>query len=70
MNKVNRQLAQDLDALYAAVGEAWWSYKESNNQVEMYDQDGAHASEHGIEFAAKIIWRTIETDWNLSDYRN
>lgn len=64
MNKVNRQLAQDLDALYAAVGEAWWPYKESNNQVEMYDQDGAHASEHGIEFAAKIIWRTIETDWN------
>ena len=64
MNQVNRQLAQDLDALYAAVGEAWWPYKESNNQVEMYDQDGAHASERGIEFAAKIIWRTIETDWN------
>ena len=28
----------------------------------MYDADGAHASEHGIEFAAKIIWSTIETD--------
>ena len=32
--------------------------------IEMYDEDGAHASEHGIEFAAKIIWSTIETDFS------
>lgn len=64
MNQVNRGLAQDLGALYAAVGEAWWPYKESLTHIEMYDEDGAHASGQGIRFAAKIIWRTIETDWS------
>lgn len=63
MNNVNRKLAQDLGALYASVGESWWRYKESWPEIEMYDEDGAHASERGIEFAAKIIWVTIETDW-------
>lgn len=61
MNKVNRGLADDLGALYAAVGESWWPYKESHEQIEMYENDGAHATEHGIEFAAKIIWTTIES---------
>ena len=64
MNKVNRELAQELGALYATVGEAWWPYIESRKQIEMYDEDGAHASESGIEFAAKIIWSTVEEDWN------
>ena len=64
MNEVNRNLAADLNALYAPVGESWWSYKASWPEIEMYDEDGAHASEHGIEFAAKIIWRTIETDFS------
>ena len=63
MNRVNRELAQYFDALYAAVGESWWSYIESWKQIEMYDEDGAHASERGIEFAAKIIWSTIRADW-------
>ena len=64
MNNVNRKLTEDLDALYAPVGESWWSYKVSWPDIEMYDEDGAHASEHGIEFAAKIIWSTIETDFS------
>ena len=64
MNSVNRKLAEDLDALYAPVGEAWWPYKASWPDIEMYDEDGAHASERGIEFAAKIIWSTIETDFS------
>ena len=64
MNEVNRKLAEDLDVLYAPVGESWWSYKASWPDIEMYDEDGAHASKHGIEFAAKIIWRTIEMDYS------
>ena len=63
MNEVNQKLAEDLGALYAAVGEAWWPYRSSWSEIEMYDEDGAHASERGIEFAAKIIWRTIEGDF-------
>ena len=68
MNSVNRRLAEDLDALYAAVGESWWSYKESWPETEMYDEDGSHASKRGIEFAAKIIWITIETNWSRSGF--
>lgn len=68
MNSVNRKLAEGLDALYAAVGESWWSYKESWPETEMYDEDGSHASERGIEFAAKIIWRTLEMDWSRSGF--
>ena len=64
MNSVNRKLAEDLDALYAPVGESWWPYNESYPQIEMYDEDGSHASEQGIEFAASVIWKKIETDWS------
>ena len=49
MNSVNRRLVEGLDALYAPVGESWWSYS-SWPDIEMYDEDGAHASERGIEF--------------------
>ena len=68
MNSVNRKLAEGLDALYAPVGESWWSYKESWPETEMYDEDGSHAPERGIEFAAKIIWRTLEMDWSRSGF--
>ena len=64
MNDVNRKLAKDIDALYAPVGESWWPYKASWPDIEMYDADGAHASERGIEFAAKIIWITIAADFS------
>ena len=64
MNTVNRKLAEDLDAVYASVGESWWSMVESYPDNEMYDEDGSHASERGIEFAAKMIWVAIETDWS------
>ena len=60
MNEVNRKLAEDLDALYAPVGESWWTYKASRPDMEMYEKDGSHASKHGMEFAAKIIWSTIK----------
>ena len=62
MNEANRKLAEELDALYAPVGESWWAYKSSHPEIEMYEKDGAHASEPGMEFAARIIWTAIETD--------
>ncbi len=62
MNSVNRKLSEDLKALYAPVGESWWEYKRSWPDIELYDDDGAHASKRGIEFAAKIIWETISSD--------
>ena len=34
--------------------------------MEMYYEDGAHASESGSDFAAKYIWDAIETDLHRS----
>lgn len=62
MNEVNRKLAEEIHSLLAPVGENWWSYKENHPEIEMYMDDNAHASEKGIEFAAKIIWTTIRAD--------
>lgn len=64
MNTTNRKLAEDLGAVYAPVGEPWWSMVKSYPEIGMYDEDGRHASERGIEFAAKIIWESIGADWN------
>ena len=60
MNRVNRKLAEDLNALYAAVGETWWAYKASRPDIEMYEKDGRHASEQAMEFVAKTIWTAIK----------
>ena len=46
----------------APVGENWWTYKESWPNLEMYDEDGAHASYAGSDFAAKLIGETILDD--------
>ena len=64
MNTVNRKLSEDIGAVYAPVGESWWPMVRSYPEIEMYDEDGGHASACGIEFAAKVIWASIETDWN------
>ena len=62
MNEVNRKLAEETHALLAPVGETWWVYKEQYPEIEMYEDDNAHASRRGIEYTAKIIWNTIRDD--------
>ena len=62
MNTVHRHVAEEIGALIAPVGENWRSYKESWPNLEMYDEDGAHASHAGSDFAAKLIWETILDD--------
>ena len=62
MNRTNRELSEKYHTLLAPVGESWWSYMQSWPQIEMYAEDGAHASPQGSEFAAKIIWTTIRND--------
>lgn len=58
----SHQIAQEIGALLAPVGENWWSYMRSWPNLEMYNQDGAHASPAGSDFAAKYIWETIRKD--------
>ena len=62
MNEVHRHVAEEIGALVAPVGENWWTYKESWPNLEMYDEDGAHASYAGSDFAAKLIWETVLDD--------
>ncbi len=62
MNEVHRHVAEEIGALVAPVGENWWSYKDSRPNLEMYDEDGAHASRAGSDFAAKYIWEEIRMD--------
>ena len=54
MNEAHRMVAGEIDALLAGVGE--------QPELEMYADDGAHASSAGSDFAAKYIWETIFTD--------
>ncbi len=62
MNEAHRQIAEEIGALIAPVGENWWKYQESYPELDMYYKDGAHASAAGSDFAAKYIWQTIYTD--------
>ena len=62
MNEVHQRVAKEIDALLAPVGEEWWSYMKSWPNLEMYDEDGAHASLAGSDFAAKLIWVEIRND--------
>ena len=57
-----KRVAEAIGALRAPVGEGWWSYKNSWPDLEMYAEDGAHASEAGSDFAAKLIWAAIRRD--------
>ena len=62
MNAAHRRIAEEIDALIAPVGEDWWSYKQSWPDLEMYADDGEHASVAGSDFAAKHVWETIRLD--------
>ena len=62
MNKVHQHVADEIGALLAPVGEYWWGYKESWPDLEMYADDGQHASPAGSDFSAKYIWETIRMD--------
>lgn len=66
MTLAHKQIAKEIDALLAPVGENWWSYMKSWPGIELYAMDGAHASERGSDFAAKYIWDAIETDLHRS----
>ncbi len=62
MIEVHQRVAKSINALLAPVGEYWWGYMRSWPNIEMYNEDGAHASKHGSEFAAKYIWDAIYHD--------
>lgn len=64
MNELHEEIAGETGAILAPIGEKWWEYKNTWKDIELYYEDGAHASEAGSEFAAKYIWESILTDLN------
>ena len=62
MNTVHESIAKEIGALIAPVGENWWGYMRSWPELNMYAEDGEHASAAGSDFAAKYIWETIRSD--------
>ncbi len=62
MNEAHRRIAEEIGALLAPVGENWWLYQKSWPDLEVYAEDGAHASPAGSDFAAKYIWEEIRGD--------
>lgn len=62
MNNINRDIASGNGAILAPVGERWWTYNDAWPDIVLYAEDRAHASRAGTEFAAKIIWTTIEVN--------
>ena len=62
MVESHKKVASAIHALRAPVGENWWSYKKSRQDLELYAEDGAHALPAGSDFAAKYIWEEIVTD--------
>lgn len=67
MNEGHQRIAEEINALLAPVGENWWSYMRSWPDLEMYADDGAHASPDGSDFAAKHIWSAIQRDLAMRD---
>lgn len=64
MNAAHEKITEEIGGILAPVGQNWWNYKKSRSDIEMYYKDGAHASEHGSEYAAKIIWESIFANVN------
>lgn len=62
MNEVHRRAAEETGALLAPVGERWWDCWKHRPELELYAEDGAHASKAGSDLAGEQIWETIRTD--------
>ena len=69
MVESHKKVAAAIHALRAPVGENWWSYKKSQPDLELYAEDGAHASPAGSDFAAKHIWEEIVTDLHRKGFK-
>ena len=62
MTDAHRAIAEETGSILAPVGEYWWPYSRSWPDLEMFADDGQHASPAGSDFAAKTIMEEILTD--------
>ena len=62
MTKAHEEIAREIGAIVAPVGKNWLRCAEEYKQVEMFAQDGQHASLYGSRFAAGQIFSVIRKD--------
>ena len=62
LNRAARRAAEETGALLAPVGEDWQEFRKTCPDIDLYAEDGAHASPAGSDLAAKVIWVTIRRD--------
>ena len=62
MTDAHKRIAEETGSLLAHVGDEWWGYMRSWPELEMYADDGAHASPAASDFAAKMIESEILHD--------
>lgn len=60
MNEAHEKIAEEIGAILAPVGQKWWNFQKNHPDIEVYYEDGAHASEQGSEYAAKVIWESVK----------
>lgn len=62
MTEAHKKIAEETVSLLAHFGDNWWDYMRNWPDLVMYDEDGAHASHAGSDFAAKMIQAEIFHD--------
>ena len=62
MTDAHKHIAEETGSLLAHVGDRWWDYMRSQPALEMYAEDGEHASPAGSDFAAGMIVSEIIGD--------
>ncbi len=71
LTEAHETLARELGLILAPVGKEWWKFRKENPSVELYADDGQHASRYGSWFAAKHIWHAVQQDFEESNnFRN
>lgn len=59
MSDAYRKLREETGCELAPVGECWWEYHREHPEVELYAEDGQHASPVGSRLAASVIAETV-----------
>lgn len=59
MSEAYEELAERLHCILAPVGRIWQKILENEKQIELYADDGEHASKNGSFLAALTIYRAI-----------
>ncbi len=59
VSRVYREIGSDHHCLVAPVGDVWWKYHEMESRIELYAEDGQHASAAGSRLAAFTLAAAI-----------